>query len=172
MVEILHKTKATIFGSRGALLCVSWAGGNQISAVRICLPVWEQIISQPGWDVRRQINTENAPSWSPKLGSVLCYLPFPQRPMLMLYKSRFYFSMSFSKTLQHRVYSWQIVAVGWAALGVFPKNCAVVCLVFLHAQAMQFGGMGKILPARPAREAEQLCRGCSEQSASPGADSL
>lgn len=81
----------------------------------------EQIISQPGWDMRRHINTENVLAWSPKLGSVLCYLLFPQRPMVMLYKIRFYFSMSFSKTVWHRVYSWQIVAVGWAAVGVFPK---------------------------------------------------
>ena len=85
---------------------------------------WEQIVSQPGaeLDMRSHINTENALAWSPKLACVLRYLLLPQRPTPMLYKSRFYFSLPLSKTLQRFIYSWQTVAAGQAALGdLFPK---------------------------------------------------
>jgi len=80
------------------VLCVSWAGGepkprHQVSAARICLPAWEQIISHPGTelDTGSHINTEKALSWSPKLGSVLCHLLLLQRPTQCLRKAGFIF---------------------------------------------------------------------------------
>lgn len=169
LAEILKEPKA--------VLCVSWAGGelkcpNQVSAAKICLPAWEQIASQPGAELGPRSHTRKRSGLVSQTRLSFATRCFPRGLRRCFVKAGFIFPCPYPSPFgaaytRSRPWLWDR-----QHLGSFPKivQCFAWCFHVPKPRGA-VGRRGSRQPARP-REAEQLCRGCSEQSAFPGAGSL